>query len=122
MANDNSEHPRTADRTCIPEAQRAHLRRYATWQDFHSGVRRRSGSLLERVLFNNRAAILLLCLAATIFLGFEATKVRRVHRIGTVHIQLRRDGRSSSSTKRMRAPPDIVEPGASALPSRARSS
>ena len=47
MANDNSEHPRTADRTCIPEAQRAHLRRYATWQDFHSGVRRRSGSLLE---------------------------------------------------------------------------
>jgi len=47
MANDNSEQPRTADRTCIPEAQRAHLRRYATWQDFHSGVRRRSGSLLE---------------------------------------------------------------------------
>jgi uncharacterized protein len=35
-----------------------------------------SGSLLERVLFNNRAMILLVCLAATIFLGIEATKVR----------------------------------------------
>jgi uncharacterized protein len=35
-----------------------------------------SGSLLERILFNHRAIILLLCLAATIFLGIEATKVR----------------------------------------------
>jgi len=47
MSNQNSEYPRTADRTCIPEAQRAHLRRYATWQDFHGGVRKRKGVLLE---------------------------------------------------------------------------
>jgi predicted RND superfamily exporter protein len=35
-----------------------------------------SGALLERALFNNRLLILLLCFAATLFLGFEATKVR----------------------------------------------
>ncbi len=35
-----------------------------------------SGSLLERAIFNNRMVILLLCLAATLFLGFEATKIR----------------------------------------------
>ena len=35
-----------------------------------------SGSLLERALFNNRMIILLFCLAATLFLGFEATRVR----------------------------------------------
>ena len=35
-----------------------------------------SGSRLERILFNNRIVILLLCLAATVFLGFAATKVR----------------------------------------------
>jgi predicted RND superfamily exporter protein len=37
---------------------------------------RNSGSIVERVLFNNRAIILLLCLAATLFFGFEATHAK----------------------------------------------
>ncbi len=36
----------------------------------------RSGSLLERVLFNHRAIVLLLCLAATLILGWQATKLQ----------------------------------------------
>jgi predicted RND superfamily exporter protein len=40
--------------------------------DFDHG----SGSLVERLLFNNRPIILLLCLLTTIFLGFEATRVQ----------------------------------------------
>ncbi len=35
---------------------------------------RNSGSTLERLLFNNRPIILLLCLFTTLFFGFEATK------------------------------------------------
>ncbi len=35
-----------------------------------------SGSLVERILFNNRPIIMILCLIATVFLGYEATKVR----------------------------------------------
>jgi len=35
-----------------------------------------SGSFIERILFNNRLIILSLCLLATLFFGFEATKVR----------------------------------------------
>ncbi len=34
-----------------------------------------SGSIVERLLFNHRPVILLLCLAATLFFGFEATRV-----------------------------------------------
>ena len=37
---------------------------------------RQSGSLAERLLFNNRVLIVLLCLAATLGLGFDATKLR----------------------------------------------
>jgi len=37
---------------------------------------RGSGSLVERLLFNNRPIILFLCLITTIFLGFEATHVK----------------------------------------------
>ena len=37
---------------------------------------RNSGSLLERLLFNNRPIILLICFIATIFMGFEATRVK----------------------------------------------
>jgi predicted RND superfamily exporter protein len=37
---------------------------------------RNSGSRLERLLFNNRPVVLLLCLLATLFFGFEATSVR----------------------------------------------
>jgi predicted RND superfamily exporter protein len=35
-----------------------------------------SGSFLERLLFKNRPLILFLCLVATLFLGFEATKTK----------------------------------------------
>jgi predicted RND superfamily exporter protein len=37
---------------------------------------RQSGSIVERLLFNNRPIILLLCLVATVFFGFEALQVR----------------------------------------------
>ncbi len=37
---------------------------------------RKSGSLLERLLFNNRPWILLACLIATVFFGFQATQVK----------------------------------------------
>ena len=37
---------------------------------------RNSGSLLERLLFNNRWAVIILCVVATIVLGFQATKLR----------------------------------------------
>ena len=37
----------TAIPTWVPEAQRANLSRYATWQKFHHGVRGRPGSLLS---------------------------------------------------------------------------
>jgi predicted RND superfamily exporter protein len=37
---------------------------------------RHSGSLLERVLFNHRPFILLACLLATLFFGFEATQTK----------------------------------------------
>jgi predicted RND superfamily exporter protein len=37
---------------------------------------RQSGSLLERLLFNNRPAILLVCLIATIFFGFQASFIK----------------------------------------------
>ncbi|WP_297489120.1 RND family transporter [Acidocella sp.] len=40
--------------------------------DFDKG----SGSFVERVLFNNRPIIMIVCALATLFLGFEATKVR----------------------------------------------
>jgi predicted RND superfamily exporter protein len=40
--------------------------------DFDRG----SGSLIERLLFNNRPIILLACLLATIFFGYQATKVQ----------------------------------------------
>lgn len=40
-------------------------------EDFNSA----SGSLLERALFNHRALVLLLCLAATLFLGWQATRL-----------------------------------------------
>jgi len=36
---------------------------------------RNSGSIVERALFNHRPIILLLCLIATLFFGFEATRV-----------------------------------------------
>jgi uncharacterized protein len=36
----------------------------------------KSGSLVERLLFNNRLLVLLLCLAVTALLGFQATKLR----------------------------------------------
>jgi predicted RND superfamily exporter protein len=35
----------------------------------------RSGSVLERALFNHRLWVLLLCLAATVFLGFQSTRI-----------------------------------------------
>lgn len=37
---------------------------------------RNSGSFLERLLFNNRPVILLLCLIMTVFMGFEASRVK----------------------------------------------
>jgi predicted RND superfamily exporter protein len=40
--------------------------------DFDHG----SGSMVERLLFNNRPLILLICLLATVFFGFEATRVK----------------------------------------------
>jgi predicted RND superfamily exporter protein len=36
----------------------------------------RSGSLVERALFNNRLVVLVICLLVTSFLGFQATKLR----------------------------------------------
>ncbi|GGF43921.1 hypothetical protein GCM10011611_57900 [Aliidongia dinghuensis] len=36
---------------------------------------RSSGSLLERILFNNRLAIVLVCVLATLVLGYQATKL-----------------------------------------------
>ncbi len=44
----------------------------ADLNDFDKG----SGSLVERILFNNRPIIMIVCAIATLFLGFEATKVR----------------------------------------------
>ena len=44
----------------------------ADLNDFDKG----SGSLVERILFNNRPIIMIICAIATLFLGFEATKVR----------------------------------------------
>ena len=44
----------------------------ADLNDFDKG----SGSLVERILFNNRPIIMIICALATLFLGFEATKVR----------------------------------------------
>jgi uncharacterized protein len=44
----------------------------ADLNDFDKG----SGSLVERILFNNRPLIMILCAIATIFLGYQATKVR----------------------------------------------
>jgi uncharacterized protein len=44
----------------------------ADLNDFDKG----SGSLIERILFNNRPIIMVLCAIATIFLGYQATKVR----------------------------------------------
>lgn len=35
-----------------------------------------SGSLIERLLFNNRALVVLLCALATLFLGWQATKLQ----------------------------------------------
>ncbi|HZX18496.1 MAG TPA: MMPL family transporter [Pseudomonas sp.] len=35
----------------------------------------RSGSVVERALFNHRLWVLLLCLAATLFLGFQSTRI-----------------------------------------------
>ncbi len=40
--------------------------------DFDHG----SGSIIERLLFNNRPFLLLFCLVATLFFGYEATKVK----------------------------------------------
>lgn len=40
-------------------------------EDFNSA----SGSMLERALFNNRALVLLLCIAATLLLGWQATRL-----------------------------------------------
>jgi predicted RND superfamily exporter protein len=40
--------------------------------DFDRG----SGSVIERLLFNNRPIILLVCLLATLFFGYQATKVQ----------------------------------------------
>lgn len=37
---------------------------------------RRSGSIVERLLFNNRLVVVLLCLSATLVLGFQATKLQ----------------------------------------------
>lgn len=37
---------------------------------------RRSGSLLERTIFNHRAIVLLLCLIATMLLGWQATRLK----------------------------------------------
>ena len=37
---------------------------------------RRSGNLLERVIFNNRVLVLLVCLVATILLGAAATRIK----------------------------------------------
>jgi len=37
---------------------------------------RNSGSIVERLLFNNRPIILLICLLATLFFGFEATHAK----------------------------------------------
>ena len=37
---------------------------------------RQSGSALERLLFNNRVAVVLLCLVATLALGFQATRLK----------------------------------------------
>lgn len=42
------------------------------WRDFDP----RSGNLLERVIFNNRAPVLLACLIATVILGFFALKLQ----------------------------------------------
>jgi len=44
----------------------------ANIDDFDKG----SGSVVERILFNNRPVIMILCAIITVFLGFEATKVR----------------------------------------------
>src|ERR1700757_3721947 len=45
---------------------------HANIDDFDRG----SGSIFERILFNNRLVFLLICLAITIFLGIEALDVR----------------------------------------------
>jgi hypothetical protein len=46
MASHSIANNKTAIPNCLPEAQRASLSRYATWQKFHHGVRGRSRSLL----------------------------------------------------------------------------
>ena len=35
-----------------------------------------SGSLLERILFNNRVLVIMICLLVTVGLGYQATKLR----------------------------------------------
>ena len=37
---------------------------------------RQSGSVVERLLFNNRRWVILLCLALTVFLGMHATRLQ----------------------------------------------
>lgn len=41
-------------------------------KDFDFG----SGSVLERIIFNNRIVVLLACLVATLVLGFAATRIQ----------------------------------------------
>ena len=54
---------------------------------------RRSGNLLERVIFNNRILVLLACLLATLFLGYSATRIKvnanfeRMIPLGSPYIQ-----------------------------------
>ncbi|NDY93524.1 efflux RND transporter permease subunit [Ideonella livida] len=45
-------------------------------RDPDAGFDPRSGSLVERALFNHRAAVLLLCLLATLLLGWQATRLQ----------------------------------------------
>ena len=35
-----------------------------------------SGGFLERLVFNHRAVVMLLCLLTTVVLGYQATKIR----------------------------------------------
>ena len=46
-----------------------------TYLDNAMAFDHRSGSLLERALFNHRAIVLLLCLLATVLLGWQATRL-----------------------------------------------
>ena len=68
---------KTPDKILAVEAtHNAPYARISTTMKPPLGFDRNSGSVVERLLFNNRPIVLLLCLAATLFFGFQATRIQ----------------------------------------------